>query len=202
MKKTLFQAVLVSLAAVTSVNAAEVYRESIDGELSSDGAAPTRIELAAGSNRIFGRMGGDGGSSDLDYFVIDVPTSMTLNALTLLDDTRVLGVSFIGVQAGSQFTVNPLAGSANGLLGWYHYGASDIGKDILPAIGAGFGASGFTAPLPAGSYTFWLQETGPGSVIYGLDLQVQPVPLPPAMACFALALPLLLRSRRHAAAHE
>jgi hypothetical protein len=196
MKKALFQAALLNLAIISSVDAAQVYRESVDGELSSDGTAPTLIALAAGSNQIFGRIGGGGGGTDLDYFVVDIPTSMRLTSLTLLNDTRVLGVSFIAVQSGTQVTVNPLAGSANGLLGWYHYGASDIGKDILPAMGAGFGASGFTAPLPSGSYAFWLQETGSGSVTYGLDLQVQPVPLPSALSCLALGLPVLLRGRR------
>ncbi|HMM76330.1 MAG TPA: hypothetical protein PJ986_11520 [Gammaproteobacteria bacterium] len=189
---------LAMLAMHITANAAVVYREADDGELSSNGLAPTAIAIGAGSNQIFGRMGGGGGGADRDYFVVTVPTDMRLTALNLLGETRVIGVSFIGMQAGSQLTVNPLAGSANGLLGWYHYGASDIGTDILPAIGRGFGASGFTPPLSAGSYAFWLQETGTGSVTYGLDLQVQPlqaVPLPSALGSFALALGLLRRRR-------
>jgi len=196
MKHALCLAICMNVATFSAAGAAEVYRESIDGELSSDGLEPTRIELGAGSNQIFGRIGSGGGGTDLDFFVVDIPSAMQLSALTLLNDTRVLGVSFIAVQAGEQFTVNPLAATANGLLGWHHYGASDIGTDILPAIGAGFGASGFTGPLPAGSYAFWLQETGGGSVTFGLDLQVQPVPLPSALGCLALSLPLLLRGRR------
>ena len=188
--------VLAACCAGNAALAAEVYRESVDGELSSNGLAPTAITLAAGSNQIFGRMGGGGGGADLDYFTVTVPTQMQLTALTLLSDTRVIGVSFIGMQAGPQLTVDPRAGSANGLLGWMHYGATDIGTDILPTIGTGFGASGFTPPLGAGQYSFWLQETGAGSVTYGLDLQLQPVPLPTALPGFALALALLRRRKR------
>ncbi len=182
------------LAASASSSAAVVYRESSDGELSGNGLAPTVINIAAGSNEIFGRMGGGNGGLDRDYFVVTVPAAMQLTALLLLPNTSVLGgSSFIGVQAGNQLTVNPNAGSASGLLGWAHYRSSDIGTDILPKIGTGFGASGFSAPLGAGDYTLWLQETAGGSVTYGLDLQLQqvPVPLPPALFSFIAALALL-----------
>lgn len=197
MKYRLFCAAFVSCALSTAAHAAVVYDELQRGDLSGSGTSPTVITLGTGSNEIFGSMGG-GGGVDREYFVVTVPTAMQLTSLTLLSDTRVLGVSFIGVQAGSQVTVNPLAGSANGLLGWYHYGASDIGTDILPEIGTGFGASGFTGPLPSGSYAFWLQETGGGGVTYGLDLQVQAVPLPAALPAFALSLALLPLYRRRA----
>jgi hypothetical protein len=183
------------LTASASSSAAVVYREIDDGELSSNGLTPTLITIGAGSNEIFGRMGGGAGGLDRDYFLVTVPAAMQLTALRLLPNTTVVGGSaFIAVQAGSQATVNPNAGSANGLLGWAHYRSSDVGTDILPKIGTGFGASGFSAPLGAGDYTFWLQETGGGTATYGLDLQLQPVPLPTALLGFSAAL-VLLRGR-------
>lgn len=193
-------AVSILIASATS-SAAVVYREIDDGELSGSGLTPTLVTLGAGSNQIFGRMGGGSGGLDRDYFVVTVPSTMQLTALQLLPNTSVLGgVSFIAVQAGKQVTVNPNAGSANGLLGWAHYRTTDVGTDILPKIGTGFGANGFTAPLGAGAYTFWLQETGGGTVVYGLDLQLQqvPVPLPGALCSFAAALALLRGRRKHA----
>lgn len=106
------------LAASASSSAAVVYRESDDGELSSNGLTPTVIHIGAGSNEIFGRMGGGNGGLDRDYFVVTVPAAMELTALLLLPNTSVLGgSSFIAVQTGNQVTVNPNAGSANGLLG-------------------------------------------------------------------------------------
>ena len=189
-----------AVAANTAAEAAVVYREVDNGELSGNGLSPTEIPLGVGSNQIFGRMGGGGGGADRDYFFVNIPTAFELRSVTLLPETRVLGVSFIGLQAGEQVTVNPNAGSANGLLGWSHYGAGDIGTDLLPTMAQGFGAAGFTAPLGAGSYAFWLQETGSGSVTWGLDLQVQPVPLPGALPGLVSALVLLQSRRRRAAA--
>jgi hypothetical protein len=180
----------------TAAHSAVVYSEIVDGEISGDGLNPTAITLAAGSNEILGRMGGGSGGIDRDYFVVTVPTSLRLTALTLLPSTRTLGVSFIGVQAGNQVTVNPMTGTARGLLGWTHYGSADVGTDILDDISTGFGASGFTIPLGPGSYAFWLQENGAGTVAYGLDLQLTAVPLPGALAGFAAALGLLRTRRR------
>jgi hypothetical protein len=73
-------------------------------------------------------------------------------------------------------TVDPTGGSAAGLLGWWHYNENDIGTDILPSIGAGPGATGFTGALPAGSYAFWIQETATGSAAYQFDFSVSQVP--------------------------
>jgi hypothetical protein len=191
---------IMTFAASATAQAAVVHREVDDGELSGNGLFPSVITLGIGSNEIFGRMGGGGGGVDRDYFVVTIPESFQLTAVTLLEETRLLGVGFIALQAGGQVTVNPNAGSASGLLGWHHYGADDIGTNMLPVMAQGFGAAGFTPPLGAGQYTFWLQETGSGSVTWGLDLQMQPVPLPGAWIGLASALCVLQARRRRAAA--
>jgi len=96
-----------------------------------------------------------------------------LTGITILPGTGGLGPlgdSFIGMQAGSQVTVLPTATDASGLLGWFHYDSSDVGTDILPLMGtSGFGSSGFNAPLPAGSYSFWVQELSTGTAPYGFN---------------------------------
>ncbi len=100
---------------------------------------------------------------------------MVLNAIQVLPGTTSIGaltVSFIGLQSGSQVTVDPNMASAAPLLGYYHYGTADAGSDILPDIAAGMGAQGFMTPLGAGSYSVWLQETGVGSASYKFDFQV------------------------------
>lgn len=62
---------------------------------------------------------------------------------------------------------------ATGLLGWFQYGTGDIGTDILPLMGsAGLGSTGFTPPLPSGSYSFWVQEASVCTVSYGLDFTI------------------------------
>ncbi len=50
---------------------------------------------------------------------------------------------------------------------------TDIGVNILPMMGtSGLGSTGFTGLLPAGTYSFWVQEASVGTVNYGLDFTV------------------------------
>ena len=57
----------------------------------------------------------------------------------------------------------------------------------------GPGAIGFTPPLPAGDYTFWMQQTGANSATYQFDFIVTPEPATAGLL-FAAAV-LLLRRR-------
>jgi hypothetical protein len=161
-------------------SAGVAYSEAASGDLSSSGAAPTGVALALGVNTVLGSSGKDGlGVVDRDYFTITVDAGQQLTGLAVLPGTTVLGaLSFIGVQAGTAVTVSPTGGSAAGLLGWTHYGSDDIGHDILPRIGTGFGASGFSGALGPGSYAFWVQDTGLGTSNYAFDLTLQAVPEP------------------------
>jgi hypothetical protein len=173
----LLGAACASVALVPGAFGAVAYDESSFGDLSNVGTSPTSVSLAAGANLVLGSTGNAGAGIDLDYFNVTVPVGMKLVALTVQPGTTVVGgVSFIGLQGGSQVTVSPTGGSAAGLLGWTHYGTADIGGDILPRIGTGFGAVGFTAPLSAGTYSFWVQDTGFGTAHYGFDLNVAAVP--------------------------
>lgn len=167
--------------------AAVVYNEATNGDLSNNGLSPTFVSMAAGSNQVLGSIGNPGTGIDRDYFRFVVPAGQQLVSLSLLPGTTVLAnVAFIGVQAGPQMLVSPISGSPAGLLGWAHYSVADIGTNILPRIGTGFGASGFTGALAAGDYTFWVQETGAGTAGYGLDFTLAAVP-EPASALLMLA---------------
>src|SRR5690348_2858829 len=156
-----------------TAQAGVVYSESVSGDLSGSGLSPTLITVALGSNQVFGTTGRAAGVVDLDYFRLTVPVGEVLTGITILPGTAGLGAlgdSFIGMQAGSQVTVLPTATDATGLLGWFHYDAGDIGTNILPLMGtSGFGSTGFTPPLPAGSYSFWVQELSTGTAPYGFD---------------------------------
>lgn len=181
-------ACVLSLAASPGASASVAYDESVSGDLSNAGLTPTAIAIAAGSNQILGTTGNPGSGLDRDYFTVTVLPGETLSAITLLPGTTIGGTfSFIGVQAGPQLTVPPNTPDASGLLGWTHYGAPDIGTNLLPAMSvASDGSSGFTPPLGSGSYAFWVQDFGPGIVHYGFDLNVTAVP-EPASALLMLA---------------
>jgi hypothetical protein len=149
------------------------YSEKKLGDLSDDGLAPTAVKLKSGPNVIAGKYGTANGVTDRDYFTVKIMDGQTLDSIILEPETLIGGdVSFIGVQAGKKVTVPPVGGTAEDLLGWTHYGTSDEGTDILPAMGEGFGAIGFTPPLGAGTYSFWVQETGVCSCKYRFTFNV------------------------------
>ena len=181
--------ILIALAGPAAM-AAVVYDEAVAGDLANSGLSPTFISLAAGSNQVWGTSGNPGSGADRDYFTFTLPAGLELVSLTVLPGTTFLGpslLSFIAVQAGNQVTVNPTGGSATGLLGWTHYGPADINNNILPNMGVpAAGSSGFAPPLAAGSYAFWIQETGAGTSNYRFDFRVAVVPEPSSTA-FLLA---------------
>jgi hypothetical protein len=181
-----------------------IYDESISGDLSNSGLAPTALIVALGSNEVFGTTGKNANTLiiDRDYFTFAVPQGMLLAGITVLPGTQTLGPlgdSFIGMEAGPRVTVLTSATTAAGLLGWDHYDTGDIGNNILPDMGAaGLGATGFTSPLPAGTYSFWVQEASVGTVSYGFDFTVTAAPEPKSwtMLLAGLALMVLHVSRR------
>lgn len=173
---------LLSAGVLSGAQAATAWDEAASGDLANVGTSPTLVSMGLGSNTVSGTTGRSGaGVVDRDYFTFTVADGWQLDTLNLLTGTTFLGPSglgFIAVQAGSQMTVNPTGGDPSSLLGWWHTSENDIDTDILQHIGQGAGAIGFTGPLPAGSYTFWVQETGTGSAAYNFDFNVTAVPEP------------------------
>lgn len=154
-----------------------VWDESVDPDFSGLYNAPTALTFSLGSNQIFGLTGMTPQGTDRDYFSFVVPEGMKLTSLTLLDGTFVSGgVSFMGLQVGSQFTKPFDQIQATDLLGFLHYDTSMIGQDLLPSLDGPF------TGLTSGVYTAWVQDTGGGSAGYGFDFTVSaaPVPLPAA----------------------
>jgi hypothetical protein len=184
-------------ATLSAAQAAGGWDEAVQGDFANLGTAPTAITLELGSNPVRGTTGRQNSVVDRDYFSFTLPAGWQLDTLTVVGGSflGVSGLSFIGVQAGPQVTVNPTGGSAAGLLGWVHFGQNDIGTDILGLMGIGFGASGFQSPLPAGTYSFWVQDTGTGVASYQLDFGVSAVPEPAAALLMLAGVAALLRRR-------
>jgi len=192
-----------SAALISTVASAASFSEPPD--LSNDPLDPTVIALDPGSNWISGAMGYSGNVLDRDFFRIDVPQGYQLSALVVGAATQVGGGgSFLGVQAGRRLTVDPdRVSNASALLGWHLYGSADRGRDILPELGGGAGAIGFSGPLPAGSYTFWVQELSPPypgdpypPFPFAFDFQISPVPEPGTWLFAAFGLLALHLHRR------
>lgn len=165
--------------------AATLYTESVQGDLSNAGATPTSLGFEPGTNQVSGTTGRDMLTGvDRDYFTFVVPIGYQWSALQLLPGATSGGAfSFVGLQSGNQVTVLPTAPDATGLLGWTHYSPAEIGSNLLPVMGTSdYGATGFTPPLPAGTYSLWVQDTGIGTFVWSFDVQITPVPEPSLVA--------------------
>ncbi len=195
------------LLAVGAAQANVIWDEAIHGDFSNDGLAPTVLSLGAGNNVVHGTTGRPTSFEDpvdRDYFTFTVPVGYTLDALTLLPGSLPVHISsFIGMEAGNQVTVSPDAFMADGLLGWMLFREEDIGTNLLETMSVpDLGSTGFTLPLPAGDYAFWVQETAVGTAFYSFDFSVSAVPELPTVAGMLAGLTLLgaaLRRRRYTA---
>lgn len=191
---------ILALGSAVAAPAATVWDESVNPDFSGSFDAPTALTLGLGSNVILGTTGNTGQGTDRDYFSFVVPAGATLASLVLLDNTFVSGgVSFLGLQVGSQFTKSAEQIQPADLLGFLHYGTDLIGQDLLPLVDGTF------TGLPSGVYTAWVQDTGGGLAAYGFDFNVTaaPVPLPAAawlLLSGALGLGALRRRRAVGAA--
>ena len=193
-------ALLAGLLTAVATAQAGGYTEGPD--LSNDRLAPSAITLDLGSNIVLGAMGYRGAVLDRDFFKFTIPAGLQLSALVLGPATEVGGCcSFIAVQAGTTITVDPdTVSSGATLLGWHIYGSADKGTDILPAIGFPIDKIGFSGPLPAGTYSWWVQELAAnGPYVYEFDFQLTAVPEPASLLLLAAgALFLLALTQRRA----
>lgn len=140
------------------------YDETVEGDISDDRLAPTVLVLGNGSATVAAEQQGNAFGRDLDYLTIVVPSGIRLSGAFLDGFVAEPGnLAFIGVQEGATFTTDENSTGAADLLGGIVYGAGEVGTDILPTIGQLPGSTGFTAPLGAGSYTLWFNQTGPAS---------------------------------------
>ena len=177
-----------------SVSADLMWDEAIDGDLSGDYLNPTQLFTKGVNNHVrFTTVG----SEDKEYFTFEVAEGFELVAIVLdnfeTDPEGNLG--FIGIAQGDVFPTPPDAPDVTSLLGYYLPGVSDIGSDIMQAMGNGGGSQGFSGPLGAGSYSFWAQETAASDDVWDLNFIVTEVPAPGALALIGVA-GLAARRRR------
>ena len=170
---------LLALVGLSSslARAAVIHNEGIDGDISGNMAAPTSHTLAQGSNQVIATSV----SGDREYLHLSLPPSLALSAIVLDAYAGIDGTAFIGVQAGTTFTETFGSPNVANLLGYSHFGPTagagkGVGSDLLDDISTGAGAQGFTPPLTAPNYTFWIQQTGGNAATYTLDFIVVPEP--------------------------
>ena len=209
LKRSILASILLT-ALVWPILASADFIEPADGELSGNFLSPTPVALVPnGSTRVSGTVAGRGmgESTDLDYFTVTVPVGQVLKALNVLPGTVGGGATggFIALFSGAT-AVNPATAVSGDSLGYYLYRASDAISNInilddmanfnFPIMGNPNLSQGFTPPLFAGQYTFWIQEGANGPFPYNFEL-VLSVPAPSTILLFGLAgLAMSLRRYR------
>jgi hypothetical protein len=211
-----------------SLAQAATYPESAYVDFSNDSANPTQLipnpdpasstplALPKGDNIVSGTTG----DFDNDYFSFTIAHGQELTGIDVLDGAPPADRTFIGITSGT--SAPPISSftdssgnfvTATGLLGWSLFNADQIGHDILPDLGASSpanfppfpGATGFSGPLGAGTYSMWvLDGDGPAGTPYSLNFAVASVPEPASWALmiggFGFAGSILRRRRRSLAA--
>jgi hypothetical protein len=199
---------LVSFAlAAAPALAATLYNESVSGDLSNNQAAPTPLTLAVGTNSIIGTVNGSGDSQD--WVALTVPAGDKLTSIILASYQSTDLQGFTGFQTGASFVGS--AFTAGSYTGYSHFGTGAqndglpptnlVGQDLLPLMAnptIAAGATGFTPPLGAGTYTFLIQQLG-ASTAYQFDYNVAKVPEPATFVLLgigAAAILAFLRPKR------
>jgi hypothetical protein len=194
------------LAVCGAVTKAATYNEGVSGDISNSQAAPTNLALTLDNNSIIGNVNGTASDSH-DWISLTVPAGMKMtsyvNASYASNDVQ----GFTGFNVGASFAGSAFA--AGSYAGYAHFGtgatnngpaASTVGVDLLPLMAnpaVAPGATGFTPPLGAGTYTFLIQQLG-ASTSYEFDAKVVPEPESvclPAGGLLALA-PMAWKRRR------
>jgi hypothetical protein len=175
----------VVLAFASHSVAAVVWDESVNGDVSNDPTAPTQMNLSVGTNSFVASMPG----ADLDFFSVHVPAGAVLSAIYNPVYDSLDQVSFMAIGPETSMPAAVLSYDPTGLLGYTHFGPGvfDPSENLLVDMSMpNFPLNGFSRPLPAGAYSFWLQQESGVDENYQLDLVVDAVPEPAGALLFVV----------------
>lgn len=185
---------LIVLLFTSLVVADVVHDESVDGDLSDNGADPTALVFSVGANEVRGST--TNSPLDRDLWTFTIASDQELESVFLRNYDTTEDASFFAVESGGQITT---FSSSSSLLGSNLVGGAvgaQEGDDVLDDLGAAaFGGSGFAGALGPGQYSFWFQETA-ANTNYTFEFNVTAVPEPGSFAVLALGLPFFIRRRR------
>ena len=191
LRRSILAALVFALFASISTSAnAQVVFDDVNGNASSDGAAPTSVAFSLGSNIINGTVTSPGNVRNFYTFTIGAGqelSAINLDAISVVDAAGAVSSDpgFYALIDGTTGT-NPVDGFAN--LGGDLFAPSSLGVDLLAGISGGgeSSGSGFSS-IGAGDYTFVIQQTGDEVSSFSLDFQVTTAAVPEPTSTVLLA---------------
>ena len=164
--------VLGLLFTASTVSAAVIHDESVDGDLATDPSAPTAVAFAVGSNTINGTVE-NVTALDRDYITFTIASNQILTNLNLLGLSPD-NIAFTAFNAGATSFI-PGGATIGSFLAGIHISAAQVGTDLMPLFDtASVTTNSLSAPmLGPGTYCFMIQQTSPVSQAYSLEFVMQ-----------------------------
>ena len=180
-----FAGLLLSFGISTAALAAD-HNEAVNGDLSDDPANPTPLAIDAGSNVITGDA--TDAPLDRDIVTLNVPEGLEITTIELTQFELISSPSdggmLVALEEGSQITdLNSSAALRGFVIAGVNPG-TEVGDDLLDDMGG--------APLDAGAWTIWMQNTG-SITEYQLTVTAAAVGPPPGPVGSATPVPTLDR---------
>jgi PEP-CTERM motif len=194
-RKSLFSAAICALLAAAPAKAI-IFDEAVSGDLSNNPLAPTALTLTPGSNSVIGSVNGfPPGTDAQDWVSFTIPAGFVMTSYVNSKYVSADDQGFTGFQVGSSFSGDVF--TEGSYAGYAHFGfaatnpdgtppSTTVGVDLLPLMAnPSFapGATGFSPPLHAGTYTFLIQQGNPTTTSYQFDMNVRSVPEPGSSLC-------------------
>jgi hypothetical protein len=173
-------ALATSLFTTSPAQAVVVWNETTNGELSSNGNAPTNLgTFGPGVHSVIATSG----SADIDNFTFTIPAGAQLQQIVNSAYAGLDGTAFIGIQTGST-----IDNSGASLRGFQHFGPGqgNTNTNLLPGMGG--------APAGPGAYTIWWQQAGSPATVQ-IDFVV-PEPASGVMLALVTLVFTTTRTRR------
>jgi len=165
-----FAMVLLLAAMAVPASAAVIWNEGLNGDLSSNEAAPTSISFGIGSNQILGSVNGN--PVDRDYITFTIGPGQTLAHVNLIAFSPD-NIAFTAFNSGSTSFIP--SGSTNGsFLSGIHITAADVGSDLMPFYDTrNVTTNSLSSPsLGPGTYCWMIQQTSAVLQSYTVDFVV------------------------------